>query len=47
MGTQVNVCASTWPPAGWTTTRTYCNSACRYAVTPSFDPDAWPIVGTG
>ncbi|MEU8824535.1 hypothetical protein [Streptomyces sp. NPDC048636] len=43
VGTQVNACASTWPPAGWTITNTFYNSACRYSVVPSFDPNSWTL----
>ncbi|EPX58157.1 hypothetical protein D187_004194 [Cystobacter fuscus DSM 2262] len=44
VGTTINACASTYPPAGWVQTgASYYSSSCRYSVVPSLDPNAWTL----
>ncbi|MGW3044505.1 hypothetical protein ACWC9T_31680 [Kitasatospora sp. NPDC001159] len=43
VGTVVNACASTWPPAGWTIVSSFYGSGCQYSSVPSFNNNSWQL----
>ncbi|MFI2610435.1 hypothetical protein [Kitasatospora sp. NPDC018619] len=43
VGTVVNACASTWPPAGWTIVSSFYGSGCNYSAVPSLEKNSWQL----
>ncbi|MEU3354994.1 hypothetical protein [Streptomyces sp. NPDC037389] len=41
VGTQVNACATAFPPKGWTRVQTYYSGGCVAFINSSFTPNAW------